>query len=73
MPFNSDAVNNTHSIQKDKDEIITKQKHDASSISNGTTHFSKNLSLNKRFGTFPKKSQNITSILMGGGGGGGSK
>ncbi|CAG8609688.1 5261_t:CDS:2, partial [Funneliformis mosseae] len=56
-----DAVNSTHSVQRNN-EIMINQKHD---IANGTTHFSKNISL-KRFGTFPRKSQNITSILMGG-------
>ncbi|GBB92431.1 hypothetical protein RclHR1_02000012 [Rhizophagus clarus] len=53
------AINNTHSINNDKNKITMNQKHDPS-ISNGASHSPK-----KRFGTFPKKSQNFTSILMG--------
>ncbi|CAB4377691.1 unnamed protein product [Rhizophagus irregularis] len=53
------ATNNTHSIYNDKNKIIVNQKRD-SSISNGAPP-----SPRKRFGTFPKKSQNLTSILMG--------
>ncbi|CAI2180968.1 14209_t:CDS:2, partial [Funneliformis geosporum] len=55
-----DAVNNTHIVHKDNEIMINQKNY----IANGT-QFSKNLSL-KRFGTFPRKSQNITSILMGG-------
>jgi len=52
------AINNTHSIYNDK--IAVNQKQDSSSISNGASP-----SPRKRFGTFPRKSQNFTSILMG--------